>query len=326
MHFGWIHLVGNMIFLWTFGLIVEGKVGWWRFLLLYLGIAVAGNAIEQTLLLGYNGLSTGSGGASQAIFGLIGVALIWAPENEIELMWVFAIGIFARAIDEFSVSIYVLAILYFLLEVLSFMGDDFGVGSAALHLLGAVVGVGAGVLMLKRDWVDCENWDLFSVWSNRHVTSGELPARDRGPVDEEQVEPEDVPSPVKLRITSLKRNLENEDYAAAFCDYSSLRTHGVRCPGETLQSLAAGLYSSKNWSPAMTVLDDYLQSVSRPDPIQVLRRAALAVKIESRPRLALRLLDGVAVGELPGNMRSQWERIRSKANELVDAGVMEIAG
>ena len=30
MHAGIIHLVGNMLALWTFGLIVEGKIGWWR--------------------------------------------------------------------------------------------------------------------------------------------------------------------------------------------------------------------------------------------------------------------------------------------------------
>ncbi len=36
LHFGWLHLIGNMGFLWGFGLIVEGKLGWWRFLLLYL--------------------------------------------------------------------------------------------------------------------------------------------------------------------------------------------------------------------------------------------------------------------------------------------------
>src|SRR5437879_9699033 len=37
IHAGIGHLVGNMIFLWAFGLVVEGKLGWWRFLLVYLG-------------------------------------------------------------------------------------------------------------------------------------------------------------------------------------------------------------------------------------------------------------------------------------------------
>jgi membrane associated rhomboid family serine protease len=38
MHAGLMHLAGNMIFLWGFGLVIEGKLGWWRFLIVYLGI------------------------------------------------------------------------------------------------------------------------------------------------------------------------------------------------------------------------------------------------------------------------------------------------
>src|SRR5262245_31066595 len=32
VHDGFFHLLGNMVSLWTFGLVVEGKVGWLRFL------------------------------------------------------------------------------------------------------------------------------------------------------------------------------------------------------------------------------------------------------------------------------------------------------
>ena len=35
MHADIFHLLGNMFVLWGFGLVVEGKVGWWRFLLIY---------------------------------------------------------------------------------------------------------------------------------------------------------------------------------------------------------------------------------------------------------------------------------------------------
>ena len=54
IHGGFGHLIGNMIFLWGFGLLVEGKLGWWKFLLLYLGIGAAQCALEQTFMLGYD--------------------------------------------------------------------------------------------------------------------------------------------------------------------------------------------------------------------------------------------------------------------------------
>ncbi|MBM3970315.1 MAG: rhomboid family intramembrane serine protease [Planctomycetes bacterium] len=28
LHAGWLHLIGNLIFVWGFGIVVEGKLGW----------------------------------------------------------------------------------------------------------------------------------------------------------------------------------------------------------------------------------------------------------------------------------------------------------
>ena len=53
IHMGAAHLIGNMIFLWGFGLVVEGKLGWRKFLLVYLAIGVAQCAVEQTMMLGH---------------------------------------------------------------------------------------------------------------------------------------------------------------------------------------------------------------------------------------------------------------------------------
>ena len=50
-HSGWVHLIGNMIFLWAFGLIVEGKLGWYRFLILYLAIGCGQSGLEQLCML-----------------------------------------------------------------------------------------------------------------------------------------------------------------------------------------------------------------------------------------------------------------------------------
>ena len=43
----------------------------------------------------------------------------------------------------------------------------FSMGSSVGHLIGAFFGAGVGVAMLKLGWVDCENWDLFALWSGR---------------------------------------------------------------------------------------------------------------------------------------------------------------
>ena len=54
-HADMMHLVGNMAFLWSFGLIVEGKLGWWKTLVTYLGVGIVHGAFTQLVMLGASG-------------------------------------------------------------------------------------------------------------------------------------------------------------------------------------------------------------------------------------------------------------------------------
>ncbi len=86
MHASFDHLLGNMLFLWIFGLVVEGKIGWWRFLLCYVGIGVVQSAGEQTLQLILGG-EGGSLGASTAIYGIMAMSAVWAPKNNVHVFY-----------------------------------------------------------------------------------------------------------------------------------------------------------------------------------------------------------------------------------------------
>jgi membrane associated rhomboid family serine protease len=164
LHFGWLHLIGNMVFLWGFGLIVEGKVGWWRFLLLYLAIGVLGAAFIQLVMLGRgdDGTITGGGGSSLIIFGLLAVCMIWAPKNELDVFLFFGIRAMTVEISNLTFGIWYLAEQLFYAWL-----SGFSMGSSVGHLVGAFWGAAIGVAMLKLGWVDCENWDLFALWSGR---------------------------------------------------------------------------------------------------------------------------------------------------------------
>src|ERR1043166_8583906 len=82
MHADILHLLGNMVFLWPFGLVVEGKLGWWRFLAVYLGIGALFGAVVQMAMLP-TGSHNVSLGASAVLFGLLALAVVWAPKNEL---------------------------------------------------------------------------------------------------------------------------------------------------------------------------------------------------------------------------------------------------
>lgn len=164
LHFGWLHLIGNMVFLWGFGLIVEGKLGWWRFLLLYLTIGVLGGAFIQTLTLARADelAGSGGGGSSLVIFGLLALCMIWAPKNDLDVFIFF--GIRAMTVE---ISNLMFGLWYIVEQFLWAWWGGFSMGSAFGHLVGAFWGAGIGVAMLKLGWVDCENWDLFALWNGR---------------------------------------------------------------------------------------------------------------------------------------------------------------
>ncbi|WDQ16663.1 rhomboid family intramembrane serine protease [Rhodopirellula sp. P2] len=160
LHAGPFHLMGNMFFLWAFGLIVEGKVGAWKFLLIYLGIAVGECIVEQLMML----VLVGEGyslGASSAVFGLMMIALIWAPENDVECVLIFGLFLLIRALA-FEVKVVTLAMLFLFLQIVEMFVAGFSVSSGLLHMLGALVGAPIGLWMLHTGRVDCENWDVIS--------------------------------------------------------------------------------------------------------------------------------------------------------------------
>lgn len=164
LHFGWLHLIGNMVFLWGFGMIVEGKLGWWRFLSLYLFIGVLGAAFIQLVMLGHkNELTiTGVGGSSLVVFGLLAVCMIWAPKNELDVFLWF--GFRPMTVE---ISNLVFGTWYIAEQLFCAWLSGFSMGSSVGHLVGAFWGAALGVAMLKLGWVDCENWDLFALWSGR---------------------------------------------------------------------------------------------------------------------------------------------------------------
>ena len=75
MHFGFSHLLNNMVILGSAGQILERAMGKWKFLLLYLIAGFGGSALSFGQMVYSNDYKVAAG-ASGAIFGIIG-ALAW---------------------------------------------------------------------------------------------------------------------------------------------------------------------------------------------------------------------------------------------------------
>jgi membrane associated rhomboid family serine protease len=80
LHGGWLHLLGNMLYLWVFGRNVEDLIGSGRFLVFYLLCGLA-SALVHILFNPYSRVPTI--GASGAIAGVMGAYLIKFPHARI---------------------------------------------------------------------------------------------------------------------------------------------------------------------------------------------------------------------------------------------------
>ena len=129
LHGGWVHLVGNMIFLWVFGDNVEDAMGHARYAVFYLVVGVAATAAHTAV--SQNDL-TPAIGASGAIAGVLGAYLVLYPRATVAAV----LPIFVLFWMPFYVPAVVLIGFWFLLQLFS--------GIASLAATG-VVGGGGGV-------------------------------------------------------------------------------------------------------------------------------------------------------------------------------------
>jgi membrane associated rhomboid family serine protease len=135
LHGGWLHLIGNMLYLWIFGKGVERALGGPRYLVFYLLCGVAA-ALTQ-------GLTDPTAevpmiGASGAIAGTLGAYLVLYPRgNIVVFVWIL---IFVRLL---TVPAVILLGLWFLGQLLSALSADPSEPGVAFwaHVGGFIVGM-----------------------------------------------------------------------------------------------------------------------------------------------------------------------------------------
>jgi len=139
LHGGWLHLIGNMWFLWLAGFVLEDVWGRWLYSVFYL---IAGAAALQFYAWSNPGSITPTLGASGAVAALMGAFLVRFPKMKIEMGWLFLFKIY-----RFKAPAYWLLPLWLLSEI--FYGSLFGSNSGVAHwahvggfLFGALAAVG----------------------------------------------------------------------------------------------------------------------------------------------------------------------------------------
>jgi membrane associated rhomboid family serine protease len=142
LHAGFLHLFGNMLFLWIYGDNVEHRLGHVRYLFWYLATGIAATLFH---VLGAPHSQIPLVGASGAISGILGFYFVWFPRNRVRLLWLLP----PFVMQVFEVPARLVLGIYLVLENLLpylIVRGDAGVAHGA-HIGGFVAGLLAAWLM-----------------------------------------------------------------------------------------------------------------------------------------------------------------------------------
>lgn len=148
MHSGFMHIAGNMLYLWIFGDNIESALGPFRFIVFYLLCGV-GAALGQVLVDPASQVPMI--GASGAISGVLGAYLLLYPHVEVETLVI--LGYFVRLVRMPALVVLGLWIVLQLFSGLAALGMNASGGVAFFaHVGGFATGLVLVLLLRRRRW------------------------------------------------------------------------------------------------------------------------------------------------------------------------------
>ncbi len=231
LHGGFMHLAGNMLYLWIYGDNVEHRLGPGRFLIAYLGtgaLATLSHAVTDL------GSVLPMVGASGAISGVLGFYFIWFPRNRVRV-WVMFFPFFMNMVyfpARFVLGVYL--ILDNLLPFLATRAVEGGGVAYGAHLGGFVAGL------------------AYAWWSERQEVSHQ-PTEYETPSVSFDADPSSV--------RGIRQRIVEGSYEAAAPDYfqlSSARTTRLLMPEDSIQ-FANWLANNQHPDAALIVYQRHLR-------------------------------------------------------------------
>ena len=146
LHRTWIHLLGNMVFLWVFGNALCANIESWLYTALFWGSAIVAGTVHLIMS------GTPVIGASGAVNGIVGLVLAIYPMNRVSVLW------WLFGFHQFQVRAYVVILWWFVFDVLDAFSKPDGIAYWS-HVGGLLFGVSMGMICLHYGLIRTTEWD-----------------------------------------------------------------------------------------------------------------------------------------------------------------------
>jgi len=326
LHIGWLHLIGNMWFLWLAGFILEDR--WGR--VIYPIFYVLAGFVASVFHAMFNPSSIAATlGASGAVAALMGGFLVRFPKLKIEMLWYMLIFRI-----RFKAPAYGLLPLWLLMEV--FYGSLFGQASGVAHWahVGGFVFGALAALIISRTSLEHEantvienkiGWtaDPAIVEATACMEKGRFDegiavlkkylATTPGAIDAQSIlsqlywRKNDIPAHLEATIKLCQLHLKAQDSEAALLDYQEYtNAGGDRMPAATWLELGRLIEGQQNYSRAVTEYERLAKTYpsEKQSLLALLSAGRLALKQLHRPSDALLYYKAAKGSKVP---HAEWD-------------------
>jgi membrane associated rhomboid family serine protease len=326
LHGGWLHLIGNMWFLWLAGFVLEDAWGRWLYSIFYL---IAGAAALQFYAWTNPGSITPTLGASGAVAALMGAFLVRFPRMKIEMAWLFMFRLY-----RFKAAAYWLLPLWLAVEI--FYGSLFGSSSGVAHwahvggfLFGAVAAVAIQRSGLEQkankaieeqvSWISDPELEQASAMMEHgqldeaaalltnHVALKPSSVDAWSLLRQIHTRRSDKPAYLEATLKTCALNLKSRHIEAAFQDYAEFIDSGGKLPAGIWLELCKAAEEKQEFERAFTEYRQLAASypAERQSLTAQLSAARLCTKRLNRPQDALALYQAAAASPVP---HLDWEQ------------------
>jgi len=328
MHLGWLHLIGNMWFLWLAGFVLEENWGRAIYPAFYL---LGGMAASQIHALVYPNSIVPCVGASGAIAALMGAFLIRFPKLKID-MWGAVFFAFGRF--RFKAPAYSLLPLWLIIEIYNgtLVGKMSGTAHWA-HIGGFIFGM-LGALVIQHTGLEHKANAAIEAkvgWTADPAIVQATECLEQGRCDEGiavlrnylQAKPDDmdglsllrqlhwrkndVPAYLEASIKLCQLHLKARDTEAALQDYQDyLNAGGKQMPAATWLELCRVIEGQQNYDRALNEYEQLAKAYpkERPSILALLSAGRISLKVMNRPSDALRFYNAAKASPVP---HLDWE-------------------